>query len=70
MTDNPNAPNKDGDTPILEAAFFGHTEIVEILAPLTANPNAPNRTGKTPIGLASCKGHTEIIKLLAPFDLD
>ena len=48
MTDNPNAPNKNGDTPMLEAAFFGHTEIVKILAPLTANPNAPNRTGKTP----------------------
>ena len=41
--DNPNAPNKDGNTPIHEAAKNGHTEIVKILAPLTDNPNAPNK---------------------------
>ena len=46
LADNPNAPDKyghtplhwghtsnDGDTPILRAAFYGHTEIVKILAP-------------------------------------
>ena len=35
LTDNPNAPNEDGETPIHEAAFYGHTELVKILAPLT-----------------------------------
>ena len=40
LTDNPNAPDKDGLTPIHAAAYNGHTEIVNILAPLAANPNA------------------------------
>ena len=33
LTDNPNAPNEDGSTPIHRAAYNGHTEIVKILAP-------------------------------------
>ena len=31
LTDNPNAPNNDGRTPIYWAAFYDHTEIVKIL---------------------------------------
>ena len=49
LTDNPNAPNDFGDTPIHWAAKFGHTEIVKILATSTENPNAPNKHGFTPI---------------------
>ena len=39
LTDNPNTPDNDKDTPINEAAHKGHTEIIKILAPLTDNPN-------------------------------
>ena len=68
MTDNPNAPNKEGiiNTPILVAAFHGNTEIVKFLASLTKNPNAPNKYGNTPIHEAAIKSHTEIVKFLAP----
>ena len=66
LTNNPNAPDSDGKTPIYEAALHGHTEIVKILAPLTYNPNAPNNVGITPIHVAACKGHIEIVKILAP----
>ena len=45
MDANPNAPNKLGDTPIHCAAYYGHTEIVKILAPLTDNSNAPYEIG-------------------------
>ena len=31
--DNPNAPDRNGETPIYQAACRGHTEIVKILAP-------------------------------------
>ena len=31
LTDNPNGPNKYGETPIHEAAFNGHKEIIKIL---------------------------------------
>ena len=57
LTDNPNAPDNDRDTPIHEAAKNGHTEIVKILAHLTDNPNAP-------IFVAALRGHTEIVKIL------
>ena len=68
MTDNPNAPNYDRETPIYYAACGGHTEIVKILAPLTDNPNAPNIDGETPIEMAASRGHTEIVKILTHFD--
>ena len=66
LTDNLNAPNKDGFTPINQVAQNGHTEIVKILAPLTDNPNAPYEYGLTPIHMAAQNGHTEIVKILAP----
>ena len=53
LTDNPNAPDRNGMTPIFEAAQNGHTEIVKILAPLTDNPNASNKYGMTPISIAN-----------------
>ena len=66
FTDNPNAPNNDGETPIYWATLRGYSKIVKILAPLTDNPNAPNKNGKTPIYSAVCKGHIKIVKILAP----
>ena len=66
LTEHPNAPDNNGNTPIHEAAYFGNTGIVKILAPLTDNPNAPDNDGYTPIHRAAWKGHTEIVKILAP----
>ena len=66
MTAKPNAADDDGNTLIYWAAFYGLTEIVKILVPLTDNPNAADNQGKTPIYWAAYKGHTEIVKILAP----
>ena len=66
LTEKPNAPDKDGRTPIYQAAWKGSTEIVKVLAPLTENPNAPDIDGHTPIFSAAMNGHTEIVKILAP----
>ena len=66
LTDNPNAPNIFGLTPIYRAACMGQTEIVKILAPLTDNPYAPNEYGITPIYMAADDGQSEIVKILAP----
>ena len=38
LTENPNAKDRYGNTPIHEAARNRNTEIVKILAPLTDNP--------------------------------
>ena len=40
LTDNPNAGDNDGKTPIYWAAKNGRTEIVKILAPLTDHPKS------------------------------
>ena len=66
LTDNFNAPDEHGNTPIYWAAHGGHTDIVKILATLIDNPNAPNNFGKTPIFAAALHGHSEIVKILAP----
>ena len=66
LTDNPNAPDKSGYTPIQWAAKNGHTELVKILTPLTNNPNSPNNYKRTPIHSAAQNGHVEIIKILIP----
>ena len=67
MTDKPNAPDKNGQTLIYWAAYFGHTEIVKILAPLTDYPNASSLDGITPMDQAALWEHREIVKTLAPF---
>ena len=54
-------------TPIHKAVWFGHTEIVKILVPLTDNPNAPNNFGMTPIYKAAQCNNTEIVKILKSF---
>ena len=67
LTDNPNAPDEDGITPIHWAAFNGHIVIAKILVPLADNPiDALNRDRKTPLHYAAMKGHTEIVKFFAP----
>ena len=45
LTDDPNAPDEDGCTPIDDAIRMGHSEIVNILAlwtDQTENPVAPD----------------------------
>ena len=66
LTDNINAPDVQGRTPIFWAVLNGLTKIVKILSPLTDNPNAPDVQGRTPIFWAVLNGHTEIVKILSP----
>ena len=64
LTENPNAPNKNGWTPIHKAAMNGYTEIVKILVSLTENPNAPNNDEETPSSVAK---NAEIRRILESF---
>ena len=41
------ATNQIGRTPIHDAAWNGHAEIVKFLAPLTDYPNARDKCGRT-----------------------
>ena len=64
LTNNPNAPNRFGQTPIHWAAIRNHMEIVKFLAPLTDNPNAPDYYGITPSSLTK---NAEILRILGSF---
>ena len=53
LTDNPNAPNKNGETPIIWAANLGPFD-------------AQSQYGETPIYWATIMGYSEIVKILVP----
>ena len=63
-SDNPNAPNPAGWTPIQTAALNGFSNVVRLLAPLTKNINAPCPDGFTPLEHASKNGHTDTEEFL------
>jgi len=54
----------DGDTPLLLAAFNGHTRVVERFINANANVNASNKTQTTALILAASEGHVDIVNLL------
>lgn len=55
---------KYGFTPLHQAVFFGHQEVVEFLIAEGADINAKNNAGSTPLYLAKGKGRQEISALL------
>ena len=59
-----NAKDDDGWTPLLDAATFGHKEIVELLITKGADVNAKTEEGETPLHTAVSNDHKEIIELL------
>ena len=59
LTDNPNAPNRWGVTPIHQAAYNRHTEIFQLLVPLTDNP----------LYWAAQRWHTETVTIMTVFCL-
>lgn len=69
-----NVGNKHNNTPLMLAAYGGHTEIVRLL--LDNNPppidvDATSSTsGNTALMLAAIKGHAEIVSMLLDFGAD
>lgn len=61
---NVNGVDTDGNTALIEAARFGHDDVVQALLIAKADPNIKNRAGKTALMLASEGGHDEVIRLL------
>ena len=69
---NPNAKDKDGDTPLHFAAQEGHVKIAKLLLEHGADPNARNYHdwGRTPLHRAAIGGHVEIVKILLERGVD
>ncbi len=53
-----------GNTPLMLAAYHGHTETVRMLLKAGAKPDLRNAKGQTPLGGVAFKGHLEIARLL------
>uniref|UniRef100_A0A0K0EXK5 NAD(+) ADP-ribosyltransferase n=1 Tax=Strongyloides venezuelensis TaxID=75913 RepID=A0A0K0EXK5_STRVS len=61
---NPNATNSTKWTPLMYAAYLGHTSICELLIKKGALLNSQNQKGQTALMLASTCGHDQTVKLL------
>lgn len=65
------APNVDingidehGNTPLIQAARFGHDEVVTVLLVAKADVSTKNDEGKTALMLAAEAGHDETVRML------
>lgn len=59
-----NGIDEHGNTPLIQAARFGHDEVVTALLIAKANLNARNDQGKTALMLAAEGGHDETVRVL------
>ncbi|KAJ1986639.1 Glycerophosphocholine phosphodiesterase [Dimargaris cristalligena] len=67
---NPNAADKDGETPIHYAAREGHAQVLRLLTQSSCPNNPPalneqdTQNGWTPLCLAALEGHLECVRIL------
>ena len=61
-----NATNERGNTPLLEAARYGHEDICRVLIAAGADVKAKDKDGKTALTLAIQGGHDQVVRVLKP----
>ena len=59
-----NATNERGNTPLLEAARYGHEDICRVLIAAGADVKAKDKDGKTALTLAIQGGHDQVVRVL------
>jgi uncharacterized protein len=59
-----NGVDEHGNTPLMQAARFGHDDVVTALIISKANVNVKNDQGKTALMLAAEGGHDETVRVL------
>ena len=59
-----NARDENGDTPLIEAARFGHDDIARELLAAGADYKIRDRNDKTPLMLAVLGGHDDVVLVL------
>ena len=59
-----NGIDEHGNTPLIEAARFGHDEVVTALLMAKADTKVKNDEGKTALMLAAESGHDETVRML------
>ena len=61
---NVNVTDEGGNTPLIEAARFGHDDIARALIARGASLEKKNLRGDTALSLAVTNGHDEVVKVL------
>ncbi|KAJ5455246.1 hypothetical protein N7475_010367 [Penicillium sp. IBT 31633x] len=62
---NPNARDENGQTPLFNAAFYGHIGIVKLLLNADGiDPQLGDTDGKTPLEVASEQGNEKVVEIL------
>lgn len=61
---NCDALDREGSTPMHEAAGYGYLQCVDLLIEAGANPNITNKSGYTPLTRAAFYGHAEVAERL------
>ena len=59
-----NATDERGNTPLLEAARYGHEDICRLLIAAGANLKAKDKDGKTALMLAVQNNHDDVVRVL------
>ena len=59
-----NGVDEHGNTPLIEAARFGHNDVVTALLTARADTKVKNNDGKTALMLAAEGGHDETVRVL------
>jgi ankyrin repeat protein len=59
-----NGIDEHGNTPLIEAARFGHDDVVAALLIAKADVKTKNDEAKTALMLAAEGGHDEVVRLL------
>ena len=59
-----NGVDEQGNTPLIEAARFGHNDVVTALLIARADTKLKNNEGKTALMLAAEGGHDETVRVL------
>jgi len=61
---NVNATDERGNTPLLEAARYGHEDICRLLIAAGADLKAKDKDGKTALMLAVQNNHDDVVRVL------
>lgn len=63
---DPNVQDKQGITPVHDAARTGFLDTLRVLVEYGASVNIPDHSGALPIHIAIWEGHRDVVEFLAP----
>lgn len=64
------APDADGNSPLVWAAYHGHVQVVKLLLEQGADTESQNKEGNTPLIAASFTGEEAVLQLLLEHNAD